>query len=187
MVERVGTTAWTAWTAALTSSGGATEPDARRCSRRQKNGCVREGGGEGSRRGRARATVNLRRTLNARLQHPSERADGEVLRVRQRGAPPRRALHRGRGEGDRRHVTNVRHRVRARRKWKDGEPDAMRRAALVTWRPREMRELWRMRKRLFAWGARGSLCSVQRPETDKWETRQLAARNESAGHPAESG
>ena len=112
MVERVGTTAWTAWTAALTSSGGATEPDARRCSRRQKNGCVREGGGEGSRRGRARATVNLRRTLNARLQHPSERADGEVLRVRQRGAPPRRALHRGRGEGDRRHVTNVRHRLR---------------------------------------------------------------------------
>ena len=52
------------------------------------------------------------RTLNARLQHPSERADGEVLRVRQRRAPPRRALHRGRGEGDRRHVTNVRHRVR---------------------------------------------------------------------------
>ena len=39
-----------------------------------------------------------------------------------------------------------------------------------------MRELWRMRKRLFAWGARGSLCSVQRPETDKWETRQLAAQ-----------
>jgi hypothetical protein len=66
--------------------------------------------------------------------------------------------------------------VRARRKWKDGEPDAMRRAALVTWRPRGVRELWRMRKRLFAWGARGSLCSVQRPETDKWETRQLAAQ-----------
>jgi hypothetical protein len=66
--------------------------------------------------------------------------------------------------------------VRARRKWKDGEPDAMRRAALVTWRPRGVRELWRMRKRLFAWGARGSLCSVRRPETDKWETRQLAAQ-----------
>jgi hypothetical protein len=80
-------------------------------------------------------------------------------------------------------VTNVRHRVRARRKWKDGEPDAMRRAALVTWRPRGVRELWRMRKRLLAWGARGSLCSVRPPKRTSGKLASWPHKNESASAP----
>ena len=60
---------------------------------------------------------------------------------------PHRALHRGRGEGDRRHLTNVRHHVLSRGGsvggGNDGEPNAMRCTAFVTCRTRDVRDVWR--------------------------------------------
>ena len=66
-----------------------------------------------------------------------------------------------------------------------GEPDAMRRAALVTWRPRGVRELWRMRKRRVGRARVALLCPTPRNgqvgNSASWPHETSQHR-----HPAES-